>query len=85
MKMSVDQALRKARSLPAEDAAALYGEMLQRFPANKRIQQELATLSRPKIVAAPNEDLGVIVTLYHQGRLTQALDRAADLLTPLSR
>lgn len=81
MKMSIDQALRKARGLSSEEAMALYKEMLERFPANKRIQLELQALSRPKIVNPSQEDLTTVVTLYRQGKLRQALDQAADLLT----
>lgn len=81
MKMSVDQALRKARSLSPDEAAALFGEILERFPSNKRIREQLDALSRPKIVSAPDEDLDAIIALYQHGRLTQALDRAAEVLT----
>lgn len=81
MKMSVDQALRKARSLSHAEAEALYREILVRFPANKRVQQELAALSRPAIENPPADELNAVAAHYHQGRLTQALDLASDLLT----
>ncbi|RVT94358.1 tetratricopeptide repeat protein [Sphingomonas crocodyli] len=81
MKMSVDQALRKARSLSAEEAQALYAEMLARFPANKRLRDAAQEAARPKIVSAPADELEKVVSLYQQGRLTIALDAAADLLT----
>jgi predicted O-linked N-acetylglucosamine transferase (SPINDLY family) len=80
MTMSIDQALRKARSLSPEEAAALYREMLERFPANKRIQAEFQALSRPRIVNPPREDMDRIVTLYQQGQPKRALDQATDLL-----
>ncbi|MES2498752.1 MAG: tetratricopeptide repeat protein [Pseudomonadota bacterium] len=80
MKMSVDQALRKARSLSPEEAAALYREMLDRFPANKRVQTELQALTRARIVNPPVEDLDAVVAPYRQGRLIEALALADDLL-----
>lgn len=80
MKMSVDQALRKARSLSSEEAELLYREMLARFPANKRLQHELRELSRPAIQNAPGADLEAILALYRQGRGAEAADRAAVTL-----
>ena len=80
MKMSVDQALRKARSLPADEAVAIYREMLERFPANRRVRQELESLIRPAIRNAPGAELDRIAALYQQRRVGEALDRAADLL-----
>lgn len=80
MKMSVDQALRKARSLSPEEAAALYREMLDRFPANKRVQAELQALTRPKIVNPPVAELDAVVAPYRQGRCVEALALGGALL-----
>lgn len=80
MKMTIDQALRKARSLSPEEAAALYREMLERFPANKRVQAELQALTRPVIVNPPVGELDAVVAVYRQGRHAQALQMAAELL-----
>jgi protein O-GlcNAc transferase len=80
MKMSIDQALRKARSLSPAEAAVLYREMLERFPANKRVQAELEALSRPEIINPPVDQLDVVVNLYSQRQLAQARDQALGLL-----
>jgi predicted O-linked N-acetylglucosamine transferase (SPINDLY family) len=80
MKMSVDQALRKARSLSPQEAMVLYREMLERFPANKRLQQELGALSRPRIENAPGAELEIVVGLYRQRRMAEALGQAVGLL-----
>ncbi|KQX25928.1 MULTISPECIES: O-linked N-acetylglucosamine transferase, SPINDLY family protein [unclassified Sphingomonas] len=80
MKMSIDQALRKARSLSPEEAAALYREMLGRFPANKRVQAELEALTRPAIVNPPVGELDAVVAYYRQGRHAEALRIAVELL-----
>jgi predicted O-linked N-acetylglucosamine transferase (SPINDLY family) len=81
MKMSVDQALRKARTLPPEAAQALYAEMLARFPANNRIRKALETLTTPRLDIAPAADLERIAASYRAGQMTQALGQATDLLT----
>ena len=80
MGMSVDQALRKARSLSPDEAEALYRDMLARFPANKRIREELQALARPRLQTVPREALESLIALYRQGRVTGALDLAAELL-----
>jgi len=81
MTLSIDQAIRKARGLPPEQAAPLLQDILDRFPANKRVRAELDGLSRPKIAPAPTEDLDRIVALLSTHRLKPALDLANDLLT----
>jgi protein O-GlcNAc transferase len=80
MKMSIDQALRKARSLSPEEAGTLYREILDRFPANKRVRAELQALTRPAIVNPPVGELDAVVAPYREGRYAQAMEMAGDLL-----
>jgi len=84
MKMSVDQAFRKARTLAASgdqaEAERLYREVLERFPGNKKAQTELEALFAPRIENPPQETLDSLVALYSQGRWTQGADWADALI-----
>ena len=80
MKMSVDQALRRARSLSPQEAEALYREMLARFPANRRLREELDQLSRPAIANAPPADLEAVLALYRRGEGQLAAALSGELL-----
>lgn len=84
MKMSVEQALTKGRTLcrngAVADAERVYREVLERFPTNKRLLAELHALTTPKIENPPQADLDALVALYGQRRLGEARDRAAALL-----
>ena len=84
MKMSVDQALRKGRTLcrsgAIEDAERVYREVLARFPTNRRLLDELDALSRPRIANPPQAELDALVALHGQRRLDEALGHANRLL-----
>lgn len=80
MKISVDQALRKARSLSCEEAEALYKEVLNRFPGNKRVLAALEALSASVSETLQQSELDAVVKLYAQGQLTQARELVDDLL-----
>jgi len=86
-KLSVDKALLKAKSHSKkgeiEEAQKLYQAVLQAFPKNKRAQQGLAALKKPKQPAAtqgpPQETINQLLNLYNQGQLTTAIEQANTL------
>jgi tetratricopeptide (TPR) repeat protein len=85
-KLSVDQALLKARAHAQkgeiEDAKKLYQTVLHAFPHNKRAQQGLALLNKPKQAAAqtpPQEIINQLVNLYNQGQLAEVVEQAQSL------
>ena len=83
----MDQALLKAKSHTKkgeiEDAKKLYQAVLQAFPKNKRAQQGLAALNKPKQPAAtqspPQETINQLINLYNQGQLTAVVEQAQAL------
>ena len=86
-KLSVDKALLKAKSHTKkgeiEEAQKLYQAVLQAFPKNKRAQQGLAALSKPKQSSAtqgpPQEEINQLINLYNQGQLVVAAEQAQAL------
>ena len=76
-KMSIDQALMKARSYIKKDQVAeahkLYKAVLLAFPQNKRAQEGLASLSKHKqnntTQNPPQETINQLINLYNQGQL----------------
>jgi len=86
-KISVDRALTRAKYYAKmnefEEAQKLYQTVLQAFPMNKRAQEGLAALNKPKQSATrqePSQDmLAQLLNLYNQGQFaavvvqTQAL------------
>lgn len=84
MKMSVDQALRKARALAkngqGEEAQDFCREILERFPGNRRAMLELQALLAPRIENPPQFELDGLVALYHSGRWSEATARADALV-----
>jgi predicted O-linked N-acetylglucosamine transferase (SPINDLY family) len=83
MKLNVDQALRKAGSLAMKgqraEAEALYREMLERFPNNKRALDGLRELTLPAHEPYATS-VQTLVALYNQGRLDEAIDLAGLLI-----
>ena len=83
-KQSVDQALLKAKSHAKkgnfEEAQKLYQAVLQSFPNNKRAQQGLAALNRPKKAATtlgpPQDTINQLINLYNQGQLRAVVEQA---------
>jgi len=84
MKMSVDQAFRKARALSAQgelgEAERLLRDVIERFPGNKKAQTELEALLKPKLENPPQETMDSLVALYSQGRWRQGADWAETLV-----
>ena len=88
-KLSVDQALMKARSHVKKDeileAQKLYQAVLLAFPKNIRIQKELATLNKYEptdvIQSLPKETIDHLVNLYNQGQFEAIVEQAQSLTT----
>jgi len=86
-KLSVDKALLKAKfhakKGEVEEAQNLYQAVLQSFPKNKRAQEALAALNKPKQPAAtqgpPQDTINQLINLYNQGQLTKAIEQANTL------
>ena len=86
-KLSVDQALLKAKSHAKkgeiDEAQKLYNAVLQAFPKNKRAQQGLAALNKPKQPAVtqgpPQETINQLINLYNQGQLVAVIEEANTL------
>ena len=86
-KLSVDKALLKAKSNAKkgeiEEAQKLYQAVLQAFPKNKRAQQGLAALNKPKqpnvTQSPPQETINQLVNLYNQGQLGAVVEQAKAL------
>ena len=81
-KLSVDQALSKAKS-HIEEAQKLYEAVLKAFPQNAEAQLGLAALSTPKQPAATQgpsqETINQLINLYNQGQLGAVVDQAQAL------
>ena len=86
-KLSVDQALLKAKSHAKkgkiQEAQELYEGVLQAFPKNKRAQQGLAVLNKPKQLNAtqnpPRETINQLIILYNQRQLVAVVKQAQAL------
>ena len=85
--LSVDQALRKAKSYAKkgkiEEAQKLYQTVLQAFPKNKRAQQGLAVVGGSKqsinMQGPPQEAIDQLVNLYNQGQLASVIEQTTTL------
>jgi len=81
-KLSVDQALMKARSHAKKgevlESQKLYQAVLLAFPKNKRAQEGLAALNKPK-QNPPQEAVNQLVNLYNQGQLSAVVEQAQPL------
>jgi protein O-GlcNAc transferase len=84
MKMTVDQAFRKARTCAANgdnaEAERLLRDVLERFPGNKTAKAELEALLAPRIENPPEETMARLVALYSQGHWQQGADWAETLV-----
>jgi tetratricopeptide (TPR) repeat protein len=86
-KISVERALIKARSLAKKgeflESQKLYQAVLLAFPKNKRAQDELANLNKPKLNNAnqnpPQEVVNQLVNFYNQGELLAVVEQAQAL------
>lgn len=91
MASTVDQTLAKARKLirngDVAAARALYTEVLERFPGNKRVREALDALGEvktkpPRTAAAqpPTDYIDALKALHQRGQLAEMQDIAAQLL-----
>ena len=84
MKQSVDQSLRKAASLSAKgniaEAEAIYRNVLERFPSNKRALDGISSLAGGGDPKAYDRSLTAIFALYDQGRLLEVIDHVRLLI-----
>ena len=86
-KLSVDKALLKAKSYAKkgeiEEAKKLYQAVLQAFPKNKRAQQGLAALNKPRqpgtTQGPPQDAINQLIQLYNQGQLGAVVEQAQAL------
>ena len=86
-KLSVDQALMKARYHARKDevteAQKLYQLVLHGFPKNKRAQQGLAALNKPKqnnvTQNIPQVVVDQLVNLFNQGQFSTVIEQAQAL------
>ncbi|QKV19506.1 tetratricopeptide repeat-containing sulfotransferase family protein [Oricola thermophila] len=87
--LSVDQALRKAKSLARkgamDEAEALLRQMLARFPDNRRLQESMRTLALPPGARRngrplPPDKANALLALFRQRRIREALALARSLL-----
>ncbi|KAE9631750.1 tetratricopeptide repeat protein [Parasedimentitalea maritima] len=87
VKQSVDKALFKAKfhakNGEIEEAKKVYQAVLQAFPRNKRAQQGLVALNKPKQSSAtqdpPQDTAKKLLNLYNQGQLVAAAEQAQTL------
>ena len=86
-KMSVEQSLMKASSYAKKgevaEAQKLYEAVLKAFSQNKRAQQGLAALNKPKqdnaAQSLPQEVVDQLVNLYNQGQFSTVVEQAQAL------
>ena len=86
-KFSVDKTLLKAKSLgkkgEIETAQKLYQIVLQAFPHNKRAQEGLAALNKPKQFTTtqgpPQDTINKLINHYNQGQLVVVVEQAQAL------
>ena len=87
-KLSVDKVLFKAKYQAKkgeiEEAQKLYQAVLQAFPQNKRAQQGLAALNKPKQSAAtqgpPQDTINQLLNFYNQGQFPAVVEQANALI-----
>ena len=90
MDLKLDDALKlvkkKLKEGSPEEAKRLYQDILRKFPANKKAKIGLkALLGSPtgkdqKVLDPPQDKQQILINLYNQGQLQQALDQAKSLL-----
>ena len=89
-KLTTEQTMLRAKSHEKkgefDQARLLYKMVIDAFPNNKRAQQALAALDKPKTVVSnkdanpPQDQLGVLVALYNKGKLSSAVEKAQLLV-----
>jgi len=83
MKLTVEQALRKAATLQKggqrESAENIYRQILQRFPDNRRAADALRGLHAAGERARPSHAISELLGLYNQKRFAELIEQAAHL------
>ena len=85
--LKLNQALRLAEKVAkegdAEEAKGIYQNILAKFPKNKKAQQGLANLNKPKQPTAtqgpPQDTINQLLNLYNQGQLEVVVEQAKAL------
>ena len=90
MDLKLDDALKLAKKTlkegSAEEAKRIYQDILLRFPANKKAKIGLKAISGSpvgkgqRVLDPPQDQRQLLINLYSQGQLQQALDQAKGLL-----
>ena len=88
IKLNVDQALLKAKSLAKngeiKKSLELYKLVLQKFPKDKRAKQGISFLTKQKshsnTNSPPQEKINQLVNLYNQGQLSSVVEKALYLI-----
>jgi protein O-GlcNAc transferase len=90
MDLKLDEALKLAKKKLKEgypdESKRIYWDILRRFPANKKAKRGLKSPSgspidkSQKVLNPPQDQQQLLINLYSQGQLQQALDRAKGLL-----
>ena len=91
-KLSVDQALMKAKSHLKKDeileAQKLYQAVLLAFPKNIRAQQGLTNLNKIRLTKTnknpSRETINHLINLYNQGQLSSVIEQAQKLSVKFS-
>ncbi|MCK5749345.1 MAG: hypothetical protein KAH44_24235, partial [Oricola sp.] len=92
--LSVDQTLRKAKSLAKKgasgEAEALLRSLLERFPDNKRAIETLQSIAAPQVSRrrTPEQmkaDTQALAALYKQGRHTDVVAQGPRLVAQYPR
>ena len=86
--LKLNQALRLAEKVAkegdAEEAKRIYQNILAKFPKNKKAQQGLANLNKPKQPTAtqgpPKGTINQLLNLYNQGQLEVVVEQAQALI-----
>ena len=93
-KLTLDKALKLARKKTKEGsidkAKSIYGQILLKFPRNKKAKEGLKLLSDQKTPRSkkaqdpPQDQLKSLANLYNKGKFQEALDNASQLLEEFS-
>ena len=89
--LKLDQAIRlakkKAKEGSPEDSKRIYNDILTRFPKNKQAIDGIKSLSdgfigkASKVQDPPQDQIQLLINIFHQGQLQQTLDSTKQLLS----
>ena len=86
MDRAIKLAAKKSKEGSIEEAKGIYRDILARFPRNKKAIEGLKPLlgqsasSSKNFKDPPQAQLQLLINLYNQGQLQQALDQSEELL-----